>query len=31
MKRLSIKDFFGVDYATKAGQFDLRTIHQQVK
>jgi polar amino acid transport system substrate-binding protein len=31
MKRLSIKDFFGVDYATKAGQFDLRTIGQQVK
>ena len=24
LKKLSIKDFFGVDYATKAGQFDLQ-------
>jgi len=31
LKRLSIKDFFGVDYATKAGQFDLTTIGQVVK
>jgi polar amino acid transport system substrate-binding protein len=31
LKRLSIKDFFGVDYATKAGQFDLSVLHQQVK
>jgi polar amino acid transport system substrate-binding protein len=31
LKRLSIKDFFGQDYATKAGQFDLGTIGQTVK
>lgn len=31
LKRLSLKDFFGVDYATKAGQFDLKTIGQQVR
>jgi len=31
LKRLSIKDFFGVDYATKAGQFDMKTIGQVVK
>ena len=31
LKRLSIKDFFGVDYATKAGQFNLAVIHQVVK
>jgi polar amino acid transport system substrate-binding protein len=31
LKRLSIKDFYGVDYATKAGQFDLATIHQVVR
>ena len=29
--RLSKKDFFGVDYATKAGQFDMKTIGQVVK
>ena len=23
LRKLSMKDFFGVDYATKAGQFDL--------
>jgi polar amino acid transport system substrate-binding protein len=28
---LSKKDFFGVDYATKAGQFDMKTIGQVVK
>ena len=26
LKKLSVKDFFGVDYATKAGQFDLAVI-----
>ena len=31
LKRLSIKDFFGVDYATKAGKFDMKTIGQVVK
>jgi len=31
LKKLSIKDFFGKDYATKAGQFDLATIGQTVK
>ncbi len=31
LKRLSLKDFFGVDYATKAGAFSLDTIGQQVK
>ena len=31
MKKLSIKDFFGADYATKAGQFNLAVIHQVVK
>jgi polar amino acid transport system substrate-binding protein len=31
LRRLSIKDFFGVDDATKAGQFDLKTIGQVVK
>jgi polar amino acid transport system substrate-binding protein len=31
LKKLSIKDFFGVDYATKAGQFDMKTIGQVVK
>ena len=31
LKRLSIRDFFGKDYATKAGQFDLGTIGQTVK
>jgi polar amino acid transport system substrate-binding protein len=31
LKRLSIKDFFGVDYATKAGQFDMKTIGQVVE
>ena len=30
LKRLSIK-YFGKDYATKAGQFDLSTIGQTVK
>jgi polar amino acid transport system substrate-binding protein len=30
LKRLSIKDFYGVDYATKAGQFDMKTIGQVV-
>ena len=31
LRRLSRKDFFGVDYATKAGQFDMKTIGQVVK
>jgi len=31
LKKLSIKDFFGKDYATKARQFDLATIGQTVK
>jgi len=31
LRRLSLKDFFGVDYATKAGHFDLKAIGQQVK
>ena len=31
LKKLSIKDFFGKDYATKAGQFELATIGQTVK
>ncbi len=31
LKRLSIKDFFGADYATKAGQFNLAVLHQVVK
>ena len=31
LRKLSIKDFFGKDYATKAGQFDLATIGQTVK
>ena len=31
LRKLSIKDFFGKDYATKAGQFDLETIGQTVK
>lgn len=31
LKKLSKKDFFGVDYATKAGQFDMATIGQVVK
>ncbi len=31
LKRLSMKDFFGVDYATKAGQFDMKTIGQVVR
>jgi polar amino acid transport system substrate-binding protein len=31
LERLSRKDFFGVDYATKAGRFDLSTIGQQVR
>jgi polar amino acid transport system substrate-binding protein len=31
LRKLSIKDFFGVDDATKAGQFDLKTIGQVVK
>ena len=31
LKKLSLKDFFGVDYATKAGQFDMKTIGQVVK
>ena len=31
LKKLSIKDFFGADYATKAGQFNLAVIHQVVK
>jgi polar amino acid transport system substrate-binding protein len=31
LRKLSIKDFFGVDYATKAGQFDMKTIGQVVK
>ena len=31
LKALSEKDFFGVDYATKAGRFDMSTIHQVVK
>jgi polar amino acid transport system substrate-binding protein len=30
LRKLSIKDFFGVDYATKAGHFDLKTIGQTV-
>jgi polar amino acid transport system substrate-binding protein len=30
LKKLSMKDF-GADYATKAGQFDLKTIGQTVK
>ena len=31
LRRLSIKDFYGVDYATKAGQFDMSVLHQVVK
>ena len=31
LRKLSQKDFFGVDYATKAGQFDMKTIGQVVK
>jgi polar amino acid transport system substrate-binding protein len=31
LRKLSIKDFFGADYATKAGQFDMKTIGQTVK
>jgi hypothetical protein len=31
LRKLSKKDFFGVDYATKAGQFDMKTIGQVVK
>jgi polar amino acid transport system substrate-binding protein len=31
LRALSKKDFFGVDYATKAGEFDMSTIHQVVK
>jgi polar amino acid transport system substrate-binding protein len=31
LKKLSIKDFFGADYATKAGEFNLAVIHQVVK
>ena len=31
LRKLSIKDFFGVDYATKAGQFEMKTIGQVVK
>jgi len=31
LRRLSVKDFFGVDYATKAGEFDMSTIGQVVK
>jgi polar amino acid transport system substrate-binding protein len=31
LRKLSIKDFYGVDYATKAGQFDMSVIHQVVK
>jgi polar amino acid transport system substrate-binding protein len=30
LRKLSVKDFFGVDYATKAGRFDLKTIGQTV-
>ena len=30
LRKLSVKDFFGVDYATKAGQFDMKTIGQVV-
>jgi polar amino acid transport system substrate-binding protein len=31
LRRLSIKDFYGKDYATKAGQFDMSVVHQVVK
>jgi polar amino acid transport system substrate-binding protein len=31
LRALSKKDFFGVDYATKAGEFQMSTIHQVVK
>jgi polar amino acid transport system substrate-binding protein len=31
LKRLSRKDFFGADYATKAGEFNLAVIHQVVR
>jgi len=31
LRKLSIKDFFGVDYATKAGRFDMSTIGQTVR
>jgi polar amino acid transport system substrate-binding protein len=31
LRKLSKKDFFGVDYATKAGRFDMKTIGQTVK
>ena len=31
LRALSKKDFFGIDYATKAGQFDMKTIGQVVK
>ena len=31
LRNLSKKDFFGVDYATKAGRFDMSTIGQVVK
>jgi polar amino acid transport system substrate-binding protein len=30
LRKLSIKDFFGADYATKAGQFKMSTIGQTV-
>jgi polar amino acid transport system substrate-binding protein len=31
LRKLSKRDFFSVDYATKAGQFDMKTIGQVVK
>jgi polar amino acid transport system substrate-binding protein len=31
LRKLSIKDFSGQDYATRAGQFDMQTIGQVVK
>jgi polar amino acid transport system substrate-binding protein len=31
LRKLSMKDFFGVDYATKAGKFDMKTIGQHVE
>ena len=31
LRKLSIKDFYGKDYATKAGQFDMSVVHQVVK
>jgi polar amino acid transport system substrate-binding protein len=31
LRKLSQRDFFGADYATKAGRFDMKTIGQVVK